>query len=67
MNKHTTKLVNLTRQLGGAVKMAIESGAIEEQKHLDIGTSERVYWHYGYGMAIRDILNNFTLLPKEKE
>ena len=25
-----------------------------EQKHLDERTTERVYWHYGYLIAIRD-------------
>lgn len=28
----------------------------EEQKHLEEGTPERVYWHYGYMVALRDIL-----------
>ncbi len=26
------------------------------QKHLDPGTVEQIYWHYGYFCAIRDIL-----------
>jgi hypothetical protein len=26
------------------------------QKHLDQGTIEQAYWHYGYVCAIRDIL-----------
>lgn len=26
-----------------------------EQKHLDAGTIERAYWHYGYMAALRDI------------
>lgn len=26
-----------------------------EQSHLDAGTRERAYWHYGYLMALRDI------------
>jgi hypothetical protein len=25
------------------------------QKHLDEGTAERQYWHYGYLVALRDI------------
>lgn len=29
----------------------------KEQKHLDEGTPERVYWHYGYYVAIGDVLN----------
>ncbi len=27
-----------------------------EQKHLDEGSAERAYWHYGYLSALRDIL-----------
>jgi hypothetical protein len=26
-----------------------------EQKHLDRETQERIYWHYGYLVALRDI------------
>ena len=28
----------------------------EEQKHTDEGTQERVYWHYGYIVALSDVL-----------
>jgi hypothetical protein len=38
---------------------------MEEQKHLDAGTEARAYWHYGYAMAIDDILKNFELKPKD--
>ena len=34
--------------------------ALTEQKHLDDGTQERVYWHYGYMVALRDVLRFFT-------
>jgi len=27
-----------------------------EQKHLDAGSRERVYWHLGYACALRDAL-----------
>jgi hypothetical protein len=27
-----------------------------DQKHLDEGTQERVYWHYGYMVALKDVL-----------
>lgn len=27
-----------------------------EQKHLDEGSAERAYWHYGYMVALRDVL-----------
>jgi len=35
-------------------------GAAEDQKHLDDGSDERVYWHYGYVTAMKDILNLIT-------
>lgn len=28
----------------------------KEQKHLDTGTPERAYWHYGYYVALTDVL-----------
>jgi hypothetical protein len=28
---------------------------VEEQRHLDEGTVERQYWHYGYLVALRDM------------
>lgn len=27
-----------------------------EQKHLDSGTKEQVYWNYGYMVALKDVL-----------
>lgn len=27
-----------------------------EQRHLDEGTSERIYWHYGYMAALCDVV-----------
>jgi hypothetical protein len=37
------------------------SGAMGKQGQLDSGTPERLYWHYGYYMALRDILE---MLPR---
>ena len=31
-----------------------------EQKQLDTDTRERVYWHYGYTVALRDVLRFLT-------
>ena len=28
---------------------------VSEQRHLDEGSPERAYWHYGYLMALRDV------------
>ncbi len=32
---------------------------VAEQRHLEEGTVERIYWHYGYLMALRDVLAMF--------
>ena len=37
----------------------------EEQKHLDSGSIERGYWHYGYAMALRDILAKNPIFPDD--
>lgn len=29
----------------------------DEQRHTDEGTRERAYWHYGYMVALRDVLS----------
>jgi len=30
--------------------------ALREQRHLDDGSMERIYWHYGYLVALRAVL-----------
>lgn len=35
-------------------------GCFDEQKHLDQDTQERIYWHYGYLVALRDVYRNLT-------
>jgi hypothetical protein len=35
-------------------------GVFAEQKHLDEGSPERAYWHYGYLVAVRDIYRLLT-------
>lgn len=32
----------------------------DEQKHLDQGSQERIYWHYGYLVALRDVYSHLT-------
>jgi len=39
----------------------------EEQKHLDPGTQERIYWHYGYLVALRDIYRYLAGQPMPKQ
>jgi len=36
-----------------------------EQYHLDEGTMERYYWHYGYVVALKDIMRKFEEAKKE--
>ena len=38
-----------------------------EQKHLTEGSSERVYWHYGYMMACKDIAQQIVGLQRQLE
>jgi len=33
---------------------------IEHARHLDDGSPERMYWHYGYAVALRDALRLIT-------
>jgi hypothetical protein len=34
--------------------------ALTQQMHLDESTQERIYWHYGYMTALRDVLRLLT-------
>ena len=31
-------------------------GCQDEQKHIRAGTGEKIYWHYGYMVALMDVL-----------
>jgi len=35
-------------------------GCQEEQKHIRAGTVEKIYWHYGYMVALMDVLRFFA-------
>lgn len=37
---------------------------LSEQKQLNEGTQERAYWHYGYMVALRDVLRFLTNTDK---
>ena len=47
----TDKVAAMSRQLGEEAPDCEVS-----QKHLDVGTVERAYWHYGYICGARDVL-----------
>jgi hypothetical protein len=38
-----------------------------EQKHLDEGSVERAYWHYGYLCALKDVIALIQLSPESSE
>jgi hypothetical protein len=38
-------------------------GCFDEQKHLDQDSQERIYWHYGYLVAMRDVYRYLTGEP----
>jgi len=35
-------------------------GLLDERWHLYCGPSERLYWHHGYAMALRDVMRMFA-------
>ena len=49
----------LNRRAKGTARWLKENApnCVREQKHLQEGTAERAYWHYGYLVAIQDVLN----------
>ena len=40
--------------------MEVRPSCFAEQRHLDEGTIERAYWHYGYMVALNDALRIVT-------
>ena len=60
-------LEDRARQLSEWLKKSAPE-CFTEQKHLDENTQERVYWHYGYMVALRDALRFLTGedLPSQK-
>lgn len=61
----------IQKRADGINRWLKENGAdcLRQQRHLDENSNERVYWHYGYMVALRDVLrflcgNRFGLNPK---
>lgn len=55
--------INVLEKRIADLKSWLEENAPEylvEQRHLNEGTRERVYWHYGYMVALRDVLAFLT-------
>jgi len=47
----------LTKRLSEIGEFLLANHSVlEPQKHVDVFSSERVYWHAGYASALRDML-----------
>jgi hypothetical protein len=63
MTKHyrieSARMAAISEKATGLAQWLTENAPYCEtsQKHLDAGTVEQAYWHYGYLCALRDILN----------
>lgn len=40
--------------------LEVRPSCFSEQRHLNEGTTERTYWHYGYMVALNDALKILT-------
>ena len=60
-----TPLELIERRIRNLTTWIRENGpdCVEEQAHLNEGTRERLYWHYGYMVALKDALE---LLERER-
>jgi hypothetical protein len=58
MNIGESILERLERRAENIQKWLEENGrgCQEEQKHIRAGTVEKIYWHYGYMVALMDVL-----------
>jgi hypothetical protein len=46
----------IDRRIAGLTDWLEENAqGIDQQQHLDEGSRERAYWHYGYLVALRDL------------
>ena len=56
-NDKLDPLQSIQRRIDELAGWLDENGARchAEQRHLDEGTDERLYWHYGYLVALRDM------------
>ena len=52
LQERAKNIASWLREDGGA--------CFEEQRHLDEGSQERIYWHYGYMVALSDALSYLT-------
>jgi hypothetical protein len=60
--KHGELIFDIERRIRETKKWLVDTApeCFNEQKHIVKGTSERIYWHYGYLMALRDVHKRMT-------
>lgn len=54
-------------EIDGWLRETGEAGCKESQHHLSEGSRERVYWHYGRMIALRDVANTLAVGDETKE
>jgi hypothetical protein len=54
----SARMEAISEKARGLTRWLVENAPYCEssQKHLDAGTVEQAYWHYGYVCAIRDVI-----------
>jgi hypothetical protein len=60
-------LEGLDRRIASQTEWLRENSpyCFHDQKHLDEGSPERAYWHYGYLVALKDVWRQFEALLAE--
>jgi hypothetical protein len=59
MAKECTEIERIEDRVKDLTEWVTQNASIciAEQKHLDEGSQERAYWHYGYLVALKDALS----------
>jgi len=63
MARECTEIQKLEKRIRETAAWLRENApnCVQESKHLDEGSQERAYWHYGYLVALRDVLRLLTV------
>ena len=58
MNRLAVILLHRTAIIKEWLERSKAKPCLEEQRHLDCGSVERAYWHYGYLVALKDVMSS---------
>ena len=66
MARESTEFRQIEKRMNATRKWLRDnsSACFTEQKHLDEGSQERAYWHYGYMVALRDVMRFLAQDPE---